>query len=131
MKHCPNPDCTGLKKFGFISEFNDTATACGDCGGELVAGSAPSEQSADQQDPDPDMVLVPVLMATEEADLVIIESLLTEAGIPYLGRGEQIQDLFGWGRLVGVNPITGPVQFLVAADDADDAREVLADFLIT
>ena len=60
---------------------------------------------------------------------VIVESLLADAGIRYLARGEQIQDLFGLGRLVGVNPITGPVEFAVAADDAQDARAVLADFL--
>ena len=64
-----------------------------------------------------------------KADVVIVESLLADAGIRYLARGEQIQDLFGIGRLVGVNPITGPVEFTVAADDAQDARAVLADFL--
>ncbi len=37
MKHCPNPECGGLKKFQIISEFNDTATLCTDCGATLVA----------------------------------------------------------------------------------------------
>ena len=70
-----------------------------------------------------------MLTASQEADIVIIESLLAEAGIPYLARGERIQDLFGLGRVVIVTPITGPVEFTVAAADVEAARQVLADFL--
>ncbi len=44
-------------------------------------------------------------------------------------RGEGIQNLFGIGGLSvsGFNPITGPVEFLVAAEEEDDARRLLED----
>ena len=129
MKFCPNPNCGGLEKFQIISEFNDSAKFCADCGAALAAGPAPDTLPDDKPAPDPNLELVPVLTASQEADIVIIESLLAEAEIPYLARGERIQDLFGIGRLVGVNPITEPVEFTVAAADAAAARAVLADFL--
>lgn len=129
MKYCPNPECSGLQKFQTISKFNDTATVCADCGTTLVAGPAPDTLPSTEPAPDPDLELVPVLTASQEADVVIIESLLAEAGIPYLARGEQIQDLFGLGRIGGVNPITGPVEFTVAAADAEAARRILAEFI--
>lgn len=129
MKHCPNPECGGLEKFQIISEFNDKTTLCADCGATLVAGPAPDSLPTDKPAPEPERELVPLLTAKKEADIVLIESLLGDAGIPYLARGEQIQDLFGLGRLVGVNPITGPVEFTVAKADLVDARRVLADFL--
>ena len=131
MKYCPNPSCGGLEKFKTISEFNDTAMVCSDCGADLVSGPAPDTLPRDKSTPDPNLELVPILQTTREADLVIIESLLAEAEIPYLARGQQIQDLFGWGRLVGINPITGPVEFLVSAEDYADAQEVLGDWLAT
>jgi len=129
MKYCPNPECGGLQKFQTISEFNDTAILCADCGATLASGAAPDTLPGSKPAPDPDLKLVPVLTASQEADIVIIESLLAEAGIPYLARGEKIQDLFGIGRVVEVNPITGPVEFTVAAADVEAARQVLADFL--
>jgi hypothetical protein len=130
MKYCPNPDCSGLQESQVISEFNDTAKVCADCGAPLVTGPAPDTLPSARPDPEPDLVLVPVLTATREADIVMIESLLGDAGIRYLARGERIQDLFGLGRLVGINPITGPVEFTVAAADEEDARRILADFLV-
>ncbi len=129
MKYCPNPECGGLQKFQTISEFNDTATVCADCGATLASGAAPDTLPGAKPAPEPNLELVPVLTASQEADIVIIESLLVGAEIPYLARGERIQDLFGLGRVVVVNPITGPVEFTVAASDVEAARQVLADFL--
>jgi len=93
-----------------------------------VDGPAPDAHDG-LPEPEPDLQLVPVLSVTSETDLLIIESLLTDAGIPYLARGEQIQDLFGIGRLVGVNPITEPVELLVSEPDLETARGILSDFL--
>ena len=42
-------------------------------------------------------------------------------------RREGIQDLFGMGRLVLVNPVSGPVVIQVAAENADQARALLND----
>ena len=126
MKHCPNPDCPGIEKFSAVSEYEDTATVCGDCGTALAPGPAPERAGPE---PDPDLVLVPVLKADQESDVVIVESLLAGAEIPFLIQGEGIQDLFGWGRISRVNPIVEPVEFFVAEDNLAAAREVLADFL--
>ncbi len=126
MKHCPNPECPGLEKFGIISEFNDTSSVCADCGEALKDGPAPDTLPRAEK-PDPEMELVGVIAVTAESDIVMVESLLQDAGIPYMARGEQIQDLFGLGRLVTVNPILEPVEFLVGAADFEAARTVLAE----
>jgi hypothetical protein len=130
MKHCPNPACGGIEKFNSVSEFNDTATVCSDCRTALVDGPAPRpEDLGGRSEPEPDLELVPIIVARDEAQLILIESVLGQAKIRYLAKGEQIQDLFGFGRLVAVNPITGPVEIYVAADDAADARRILAETL--
>ncbi len=67
-----------------------------------------------------------VVFETGDASLVpVITSLLTDAEIPFLSRGEAIQDLFAWGRVSGNNPVTGPVQFLVPPEHVAAARELL------
>lgn len=132
MKHCPNPECPGIENFNAISEFNDTALACSDCGGRLINGPAP-DLDAMKAHPDvaadPELEIVPVFITQGEAELLLAESVLIQHDIPYLARGEQIQDLFGLGRLTAVNPITGPVEIYVASDNAEVAREVLASSL--
>lgn len=76
--------------------------------------------------PDPDLELVTLHVTNDESELLVLQSMLEAAGIPYLCRGEQIQDLFGVGRLVAVNPITGPVEIQVATSDLEAARTLLA-----
>lgn len=124
MKHCPNPQCHGLEKFGFVSEYEDSATACGDCGGALLDGPAPTQDAGEA--PDPDMELVPLIKISDTTLVMLLESQLEASGIPYLAKGEHLQDLFGFGRLVQVNPISGPVEFLVREDDLEAARTVVA-----
>ncbi len=54
------------------------------------------------------------------------KSLLDEAGIPYLARGEGIQDLFGMGRLgTGFSIIAGAVEIQVGAHRAQEAADLL------
>ena len=134
MKHCPNTQCEGIEKFGAISEFEDSAQKCSDCGGELIDGAAPELEpfygSDGDRAPDPNLKLVSVFTTPEESVLAIAQSLLQSAEIPFLVRGEKIQDLFGMGRLVAVNPVTGPVELLVAEDDAETAAELLQDLVV-
>jgi hypothetical protein len=78
--------------------------------------------------PDPDIQLVPVLEATDPALVAIAKSLLEGEDIPYLLRGEAVQDLFGWGRVAtGYNVLVGVPVFFVREDDAERARELLKD----
>jgi hypothetical protein len=109
MKHCP--ECN--------VEYMDTAIRCSDCDVELTIGS-----SIPEDHPDPKIETVYV---TEDPALVVMaKSLLEDAKIEYYTKGDEIQDLFGVGRLGGLNILCGPVEFVVAAKDAPTARELLA-----
>ena len=57
--------------------------------------------------------------------IAFAKSLLEAENIDYFVRGEGLQDLFGLGRLTTFNFAMGPAEFLVRADDADRARELL------
>ena len=70
---------------------------------------------------------VTVLETGDRALLAVAKSLLEDANIPFFAKGEGIQDLFGAGRLGGFDPITGPVELQVSADDAAEARSVLVE----
>ena len=70
---------------------------------------------------------VTVFESSDPAVIAVAESLLEEAEIDFFAKGEGIQDLFGGGRIGRVNPVVGPVQFQVAAEDAEEARAVLRE----
>ena len=76
-----------------------------------------------------DLDLVTVLATNDLGLIDIAESLLEGASIPYLAKGEGVQDLFGLGRLTSVNPITGPVEIQVNASDEESARRLLAEII--
>ena len=60
--------------------------------------------------------------------LAVAKSLLDAANIPYYAKGEGVQDLFAWGRFgTGFNPVVGPVELQVAAEDAERAAKLLSD----
>jgi hypothetical protein len=76
---------------------------------------------------DQDLDLRTVLETSDLGLIALAEGILEGAEIPYLARGEGIQDLFGMGRLVPVNPVSGPVEIQVTADNEARARDLLAD----
>lgn len=81
-----------------------------------------------QQEKEDHERLVTVYETGNEAVVAVIKSILDEAGIRYLAKGEGVQDLFGVGILgTGFNPITGPVQFRVMPEDQEYALELLKD----
>jgi len=72
--------------------------------------------------------LVTVFKTGHEGIVAVVKSILDEAQIQYLAKGEGVQDLFGVGVLgTGFNPITGPVEFRVMPEDAEYAKELLKD----
>jgi len=73
----------------------------------------------------PEVTLEPVLRTADAGLIPIAKSLLEGEGIEYLVRGENLQDLFGAGRLGGYNYISGPAEFLVHPHDAERARILL------
>ena len=72
----------------------------------------------------PDEALVPVYFSANPAELPVVESLLTEAGIPFTVRGEAVQGMLGGGQIGGTN-LVAPLEVCVAASDAASARELL------
>ena len=107
MKHCP--ECN--------VEYMDTAGRCSDCDVELASGPAIQEEH-------PDPKIETVYATGDPALVAMAKSLLEDAKIEYFTKGDDIQ-LFGGGRLAGFNILCGPVEFLITAEDAPTARELL------
>lgn len=104
------------------SEYREGFTHCVDCDVDLVAQGTPVE---------PDIRLVKIYEGGNAAVLPLIESVLRDANIEFMTRGEALQDLFalgGFGTGGGSNAL-GPVEFWVREDDEAAARELLAGAL--
>lgn len=72
--------------------------------------------------------LVTVFQSSDLALLALAKAALTQARIPYVSQSEDIQDLFGIGRLFsGYNLITGPPTIRVTSENAARAREALRE----
>jgi hypothetical protein len=102
------------------AEYREGVERCPECDLPLVA-------SLEEPEPgEPEAKLVKVFQTGEAAMIPVVESVLDSAGIEFLAKGEEIQDLFGFGRL-GTNYsfVAGPVEFLVREEDAATARELL------
>jgi hypothetical protein len=111
------PECGGEYREGFVH--------CADCDVDLVA-DPPQTQTT----PLPEVELVTVLETGDPSELLFAESVLREAGIPFVKRGESLQELFALGRLgTGFNPIAGPILLQVPEEQADVAAELLAESL--
>ncbi len=75
-----------------------------------------------------DPEIVTVFETGNAALIALAKSILDNAGIRYIVKGEQIQSLFGWGVLgTGFNIVVGPVQIQVSRTDRLTARDLLAD----
>jgi hypothetical protein len=118
------------------AEYVPGFTRCSDCGAALVEAKAEPEKvpAPDPQRPayasEPSLELATVVSSGDSGLIAVAKSLLQSAGIPFLVRGEAVQDLFGAGRAFGgFNIITGAIQLQVRSEDADDARLVLEDLL--
>ena len=72
--------------------------------------------------------LVTVLRTGHQGIVAVAKSILDEAEIKYLVKGEGLQNLFGVGVMgTGFNLITGPIEIQVLPEDAEAAQEILKD----
>lgn len=83
----------------------------------------------EEMDPEPEvepLSLVTVFATGNPVTVVIAKSLLEEAGIRYLVKGEGLQDLFALGRVgFGFNPLVGPIEIQVRKRDQQEAAQLL------
>ena len=79
--------------------------------------------------PSPEHLEPVTVFATGDPGLMAIaKSIFQSADVFFAARGEGLQDIIGVGRMSGaVNMLTGPMELQVRAEDADDARLLLAD----
>jgi Putative prokaryotic signal transducing protein len=77
-------------------------------------------------EPTPDARIVPVFATGDAGRIALAQSLLEGEGIDYFVRNDNLQDLFGLGRITAFNPVVGASQIWVREDDADRARELLS-----
>jgi len=69
-----------------------------------------------------------VFASGDPAEVIMAKLMLEAEGIRFVAVGEGVQDLIGFGRLFGpYNPLAGPVQIRVAAEDAEAALEILRE----
>jgi hypothetical protein len=109
------PECGGEYRKGF--------THCADCDVDLVENPPLADT-----DPLLEVELVTVLETGDPSELLFAESVLREAGIPFIKRGESLQELFALGRLgTGFNPIAGPILLQVPEEQADAAAQLLTE----
>jgi hypothetical protein len=105
-------------------EYRDGFHTCSDCGIALTPGEPPADPRIEEVHREG--VMACVYESGDAAIIPLVKSLLDEAEIGYMVKGESIQDLFGGGRIGGYSFAMGPVQFFVREDEADAAREILA-----
>jgi len=110
---------------------------CPQCGSEFVPGIAECpdcrvdlrcEPPAPRSKPLPPAVEPEIVFSSNRAELIAIaKSILMSSDGDFGVRGEEVQDLFGYGRFpAGCSVALGPIELWVAHEDAADARMMLA-----
>lgn len=108
------------------SEYRPGIEHCSDCGVELLPGDLPDPPDLRLKEPPSQPVTV--FTSRNPALFPVARSILESEEVPYFVRGEELQELFGIGRLgLGFNPIVGPIEIQVSAADEERARELLAE----
>jgi len=131
---CPNDECPDLLNTGIRAEYREDLSACPFCGAALVHWVEEKPPQPEEEMPAPprvadDEVLEPVFESSDLPEVMVIKTLLDDAGIPYLTRNEDLYDaLRGAFRGGFLNPTGRPVVFLVPARLAEQARQLLEEF---
>ncbi len=89
MKHCPNPDCSHLHRFGRIGEFRDDWSECSDCGTTLAWGDAPEAAPPQFRD------LVTIYEAPDSIRGHLLRGILEDQEIPTVVIGDRLAGALG------------------------------------
>jgi hypothetical protein len=73
------------------------------------------------------MELTVVFRADNPVLVGFAKELLAANSIEFLVRNEELQSVIGIGSIGGYNPITGPIEILVRAQDYAIAHDLLRD----
>lgn len=93
-------------------EYNEGIEKCSDCGTELV--SEISDEDAAEE-------LVPVYFSTDENEVMIVKTILEDAGIPVWEEADVVNEL---------NPVAETMEpVYVPASRVEDAKKAIADAL--
>ena len=104
------------------AEYRPGFSRCTDCNVTLT--EKPLEKSPEPPEPDSHKPLVPIYVCHNPAELPVVKSLLMDAGIKFMVRGEQIQGMFGGGQAGGTNLLV-PLEIWALPSDAEAALELL------
>lgn len=90
------------------------------------SGRRPGDGDPSSGDDDREVELVELCVADDPTEAVLIEGILSSAGIHYLMTDPTDAGFGGWGRIiVGPGSFVGRARFVVNADDLDEARALL------
>jgi len=74
--------------------------------------------------------LVPLYKPANEAEFVVISSLLDDGEIPFLAKNKNLQNLFGMGSMgTGFSVVTGEITIFVHEDDFEEGQELLKRYM--
>ena len=105
------PDCR--------SEYDEGIQRCADCAVDLVEQLGPPPKTEWRES-------FVALETSDPALLLVAESVLRSASIPFLVIDDRSQDLIGLGRMAfGFNPATGPARIEVPREFAGEAQRLL------
>ena len=130
-KVCRNPGCPDADDDGIGGEFRDDIDVCPRCGGALESSTPPSGGGAPGhgggRSAEHAVDLVELVVAQDPTEAMMIEGLLSSTGIHYLMTDPLDVGFGGWGRIIiGPGSFVGRVRFVVAADDLEQARGLVA-----
>src|SRR5262249_3855571 len=104
MRCCPNPACPDGVRASRAAEYVDSVRVCPTCDTRLVEARLTYSPEGDESATGAlmsDIEMVCVLRTASEGLAALVKSLLDGENIRYVVKGEALQDLLGWGRIVG------------------------------
>lgn len=136
--YCTNPECPDFTATGKHGEYRDGITVCPYCGEALQAtpsGPQPPPDDPEARDRRGDELpvgrhddLEPVYETSDPTEIPVVRSFLDAQGIPHVVVGEERFGAFrGSLSPFRFNPRAGVAAFLVPAEHAEIARELLVE----
>ena len=90
-QYCANPNCSGRKRDGVAPEFMDYVSACVDCQGPLMRGSAPDDVHEKPRFTDYETIF----LASNPVQAHVVRGLIEAEGIVVYLKGEVLSSALG------------------------------------